>query len=174
MFVNLSQSAVIAPETSQPHKRAVHRGSSSSLAQFDAQKFQSLAKQTSFENVFSNKQVLVERKLDLHIMNIDFCQWLLQRGWNSLYEFECPAYGSLVREFYNNIHAIGQESFKTFVQGTTIEISPDYLSNFLNIDRDLDAIYHVPEADPDDMNDEDNWDWTEIASTLTSGRRQEW
>ena len=72
MFVNLSQSAVIAPETSQPHKRAVHRGSSSSLAQFDAQKFQSLAKQTSFENVFQKKQVLVERQLDLHRMNIDF------------------------------------------------------------------------------------------------------
>ena len=153
MFVNLSQQAKMAPKPSQPRKRPAYRGSSSSSGNFDAQRFQSLSKETSFENTFSKKQVLVERPVILDRINIDFRARLLQREWSSLYIFDCGAYGSLVREFYNNIYDIGQKSFKSYVRGTIIEIDSNSLTQFLQIDRSLDAIYPTPKPDSDDIND---------------------
>ena len=117
--------------------------------------------------------MLVERQVDLKIININFHQWLIQREWTSLYLFECTAYGSLVQECYNNIHDIGQESFKLFVCGMTVEINPNYLSQFLEIDISLDALYPIPEPDSDDLNDEDNTDW-DVVATILCGRRREW
>ena len=160
----------MAPKPSHPRKHPAYRGSSSSSESSNVQRFQSLSKETSFANTFSKKQVLVEHPMILDRINIDFRAWLLQREWSSLYIFDCAAYGSLVREFYNNIHDIGQESFKSYVRGTIIEINPDSLSLFLQIDRTLDAIYPAPEPDLDDMNDEDNRDWEAIATTLIDGR----
>ena len=163
------------PKTSQPRKRIVQRGSSSSSATFDARRFQSRVKEIRFNNLFSQKRVLVERQVKFAQMDIDFRHWLVQRGWHSLYEFDTTAYGTLVKEFYNNIHDIENESFKSFVRGITIEINPNFISQFLQIDRSLDAVYPEPEPDPDDMEDPvDDTDWSAVVTALTGGRRHEW
>lgn len=60
-----------------------------------------------------------------------------------------------------------------FVCGITVEINPNYLSRFLEIDISLDALYPIPEPDSDDMNDEDNTDW-DVVATILCGRRREW
>jgi hypothetical protein len=100
---------------SNPRKKTCHRGSSSSALNFDGNRFLSLIKENSFLNVFSKKQVFVERPVHLAKIEIDFSLWLREREWDSLYVFDPTTYGSLVQEFYNNSHDIGKESFKSFV-----------------------------------------------------------
>lgn len=122
---------------------------------------------------FSKKKVIVERLIDIRGFTIPIGQWLQQRGWYSLYDFGCRAYGNWVWEFYCNIYDIGQQSFKSFVCGISVEINPNCRSQFLEIDGTLDVQYPIPEPDVDNMDDDDNIDLVLVATTLY-GRRRTW
>ncbi|KAJ8630193.1 hypothetical protein MRB53_023516 [Persea americana] len=111
-------------------KRPCHRDS------FDRARFLNEDGQNFFLNKYQHHSVVPEQIVmynELH--DTDFCLWMQQRGWFTLYDVGYHIVVNWVREFYSNMHGISDNSFKTYVRGQELDITPDLLSQVLEIDR---------------------------------------
>jgi hypothetical protein len=88
-----------------------------------------------------SRQVLSERNLlrpDLRdSVLLPIAQMLLENHWEYLYNYACPAFPRLVREFYGNMIII-QEDYRglimqTMVRGQQIQIDPQLISVVIGV-----------------------------------------
>ncbi|KAJ8649133.1 hypothetical protein MRB53_002156 [Persea americana] len=111
-------------------KQTCHRDS------FDRARFLNEDGQNFFLNKYQHRSVVPGRIVmynELH--DTDFCLWMQQRGWFTLYDVGYHIVVNRVREFCSNMHDISDDSFKTYVRGQELDITPDLLSQVLEIDR---------------------------------------
>ncbi|XXG82507.1 hypothetical protein AAC387_Pa10g0437 [Persea americana] len=103
---------------------------------FDRSQFIYEAGQNLFLNKFQHRSVVPERIViynELH--ETDFVLWMQQRRWFTLYDLGYQIVVNWVRELYANMNEVSDTSFKTFVRGHELDITPDLLSQVLEIDR---------------------------------------
>ncbi|KAJ8643367.1 hypothetical protein MRB53_005115 [Persea americana] len=121
---------VLLVDMAPKRKRTCHRDS------FDQSRFLNEDSQNFFLNKYQHCSVVPERIVmynELH--DTDFYLWMQQRGWFTLYDVGYHIVVNWVSEFYSNMHDVSDNSFKTYVRGQELDITPDLLSQVLEIDR---------------------------------------
>jgi hypothetical protein len=71
------------------------------------------------------------------------------QGWTSMAEDHCPAVEAVVWEFYANLHQRRGDSFRTWLRGRAIEVTPTLISEITRAPCVRDLIYpysvdHLP------------------------------
>jgi hypothetical protein len=68
---------------------------------------------------------------------LSIAQMLLENHWEYLYDYACPAFPRLVREFYGNMIIIQEEDIglimQTIVKGQPIQIDPQLISVVIGV-----------------------------------------
>ncbi|KAJ8639724.1 hypothetical protein MRB53_016418, partial [Persea americana] len=124
-----SLSRVLLVDMASQKKRTCHRDS------FDRARFLNQDGQNFFLNKYQHCSIVPERIVmynELH--DTDFCLWMQQREWFTLYDVGYHIVVNWVREFYSNMHDVSDNSFKTYVREQELNITPNLLSQVLEID----------------------------------------
>jgi len=131
----------MSPKKSIPSNNPIsHHGSSFSSSSLvpDSVRFRDEKAKQDFYEKFSDWVIHSER----HVILSDFLDTPLpnafsSQGWASLYEIpkRCP--NVFIQEFYSNMHAVGTfvPRFTTILQGTSILVTPKFISKVLHVLR---------------------------------------
>lgn len=154
--------SIMAPKTS----KGKHQGTPSSS--FNRERFPDAQSAELQESTFKTRSVILERIVEQRgLLFTSFFNWISQCHLTILMDMKNDVFKDWVREFHCNMHEVYQNNFKTYVQRKTITVTPDSITELLEVQRPPNPYYLFPDLENVEMHKND-------AATTLCGRVTEW